>query len=216
VRAGVRVELATIAWMFVEATVAIGAGVLARSVLLTAFGLDSVLELITGGTLLWRLTTEARGGTLDRVERAERRAAWVTGIGLALLCLYVVASATASLLTHTRPDRSWVGIGLAVAALLLMPLLAWRKRSIARRIDSPALRGDAACSITCAYMAAALLVGLVLNAALGWWWADSVAAFVLLIWLMPEAREALEGARAGRGGCCCDDEACAGEERKHR
>ncbi len=205
VRAGVRVEMVTVVWMVIEAVVAIGAGVLAASVLLTAFGIDSVIELVTGGALLWRLATEARGGDLARVERAENRAAWVTGIGLVALCLYVVASVAFGLLTHSKPEGSPVGIGLSIAALVIMPILAWRKRTIAARIDSAALRGDAACSLTCAYMAGALLVGLALNAAFQWWWADSVAALGLLYWLIPEAREALEGARAGRGGCSCGD-----------
>ncbi|HZS91866.1 MAG TPA: cation transporter [Chloroflexota bacterium] len=208
IRAGVRVEQVTVVWMTVEAIVAIGAGVLAHSVLLTAFGLDSVIELVTGGVLLWRLATEARGGPLERLERAENRAAWVTGIALLLLCLYIVASAGVSLWTHSRPESAPAGIALALAALVGMPLLARRKRAIAARIDSAALRGDAACSITCAYMAAALLVGLFLTAALGWWWADSVAALGLLYWLQGEAREALEGARSGRGGCSCGDDGC--------
>lgn len=206
VRAGVTVEIITIIWMVVEAAVAIGAGVLARSVLLTAFGIDSVIELVTGGVLFWRLTTEARGGSLERVARAENRAAWITGVGLMLLCLYVVASAALGLLTHHQAEASIVGIGLSVAAVLGMPVLAWRKRTIAARLASAALRGDAACSLTCAYMAATLLVGLILNAALRWWWVDSVAALALLYWLIPEAREALEGARAGRGGCSCGNE----------
>jgi divalent metal cation (Fe/Co/Zn/Cd) transporter len=167
-----------------------------------------VIELVSGGVLLWRLAAEARGQSLERVERAERRAAWVVGVGLSLLCLYVVASAGASLLTHTRPDSSIVGLALAIVAVIGMPLLAWRKRVIAARIDSAALRGDAACSITCAYMAATLLVGLALGAAFHWWWADSVAALGLLYWLGSEARETLEGARAGRGGCSCGDPAC--------
>jgi divalent metal cation (Fe/Co/Zn/Cd) transporter len=89
-----------------------------------------------------------------------------------------------------------------------MPLLAWRKRTIAARLESAALRGDAACSMTCAYMAATLLVGLVLTAALGWWWADSMAALAFLYWLQGEAREALDRARAGRGGCGCGDPSC--------
>ncbi len=89
-----------------------------------------------------------------------------------------------------------------------MPILARRKRAIAARIDSAALRSDAACSITCAYMAGALLVGLILTAAFGWWWVDSLAALALLYWLIPETREALEGAHAGRGGCGCGDVAC--------
>ena len=205
VRAGVRVEVLSLIWMVVEAAVAIGAGVLAHSVLLTAFGLDSVLELVTGGALLWRLATEARGGSLERVARAENRAAWVVGIGLALLCAYVVLSALAGLLTHTRPEGSPVGVALSLAALAVMPLLAWRKRLIAARIDSAALRGDAACSITCAYMAATLLVGVGLNTLFGWWWADSLAALGLLYWLQGEAREALEGARVGKGSCSCGD-----------
>jgi divalent metal cation (Fe/Co/Zn/Cd) transporter len=105
-----------------------------------------------------------------------------------------------------------VGVGLAIAALIIMPVLAWRKRIIAARIGSAALRGDAACSITCAYMAGALLIGLILNAVLGWWWADGVAALVLLYWLIPETREALENARAGRAGCGCGHPACASEQ----
>ncbi len=208
VQAGVHVEMVTIAWMVVEAAVAISAGLLARSVLLTAFGIDSIIELVTGGVLLWRLMTEARGGSLERVERAENRAAWVTGIGLVLLCLYVVASTILGLLAHNKADASAIGIGLSVVAVIGMPLLARRKHAIATRLNSVALRGDAACSLTCAYMAATLLVGLALNAAFHWWWADSVAALGLLYWLGSEAKEALEGARAGRGGCSCGDSSC--------
>jgi len=208
IRAGVRIEQITIGWMTIEALVAIGSGLLAHSVLLTAFGIDSVIELVTGGVLLWRLSTEARGDSLAHVERAENRAAWVTGIGLVLLCLYIIVSAGTSLLLHNHPESSPVGIGLALIAVGGMPLLARRKRTIAARLDSGALRGDAACSMTCAYMAATLLVGLVLTAAAGWWWADSVAALAFLYWLQGEAREALAGARAGRGGCSCGDASC--------
>ena len=208
VRSGVRVEMVIIVYMVIEAAVALGAGILARSVLLTAFGIDSLIELVTGGVLLWRLLTVARGGALERVERAENRAAWVTGVGLVVLCGYVVLSAGASLALRAEPDSSVPGLALAVVAVVLMPILAWRKRTIAAQISSAALRGDAACSLTCAYMAGALLVGLGLNAAFGWWWADPLAALVMLYWLQGEAREALEGARAGRGGCGCGDDAC--------
>jgi len=206
VHAGVRIEIVTVVWMTVEAIVAIAAGVLSRSVLLTAFGIDSVIELMSGSVLLWRLLVESRRHSLARVERAENRAAWIAGIGLILLCLYVVATVLASLLTRTEPESSLVGIGLAIAALIVMPILVWRKRVIAGKIGSAALRADAACSLTCAYMAATLLVGLGLTAVFHWWWADSVAALALLYFLVPEAREALEGARAGRGGC--GDEGC--------
>lgn len=208
VRAGIRVEQVTLAWMLMESAVAIGAGVVARSVALTAFGLDSVVELVSGGVLLWRLVTEAQGSPLQRVERAERRAAWVTGVALVLLCGYVPVTAAVSLLTHTQAESSRIGIGLALVAVVSMPVLARRKRAIAVPLGSAALRGDAACSITCAYMAATLLAGLMLTALLGWWWADSLAALGLLYWLVPEAREAIEGARAGHGTCACDDDGC--------
>ena len=89
-----------------------------------------------------------------------------------------------------------------------MPVLAWRKRAIAAPLGSAALRGDAACSITCAYMAGTLLVGLTLTALFGWWWADSLAALGLLLWLVPEAREAITGARAGHGACACGADDC--------
>lgn len=207
-RAGVRVERITVAWMVVEAAIAIAAGVIARSVLLTAFGLDSIIELVSGGALLWRLTVESRRGSLERVQRAENRAAWVTGLALVLLCVYIVATSGLSLYAHAKPEGSLVGIGLAVAALIIMPWLVWRKRSIAAKINSAALRGDAACSLTCAQMAGALLVGVALNTLFGFWWADAVAALALLYWIIPEAREALQGARSGRGGCGCGEEAC--------
>src|SRR4051794_31317708 len=208
VRAGVRVEVVCILWMVIEAVVAIGAGILVHSVLLTAFGIDSVIELVTGGVLLWRLLTEARGRSPDVVQATEVKAAWVTGLGLCFLCLYVVVFAGYNLLTRTQAEGSPVGIGLSIVALAIMPVLAWRKRTIAADIGSAALRGDAACSITCAYMAAALLFGLLINALLGWWWADSVTAVILLYWLVPEAREALEGARAGRAACACGEDDC--------
>jgi divalent metal cation (Fe/Co/Zn/Cd) transporter len=209
IRAGIAIEVVTVAWMVLEAAVAIGAGVAARSVLLTAFGLDSVIELVTGGILLWRLVTEARGSALDRVEHAERRAAWAVGVALIVLCVYIVATSALSLL-RTHAESSPIGIALALVAIVGMPILAWRKRAIATPVGSAALRGDAACSITCAYMAGALLLGLLLNSLLGWWWADSLAALGLLYWLIPEAREAIEGGRAGHAACACGEDDCAG------
>lgn len=208
VRAGIRWETVTVIWMAIEAVVGIGAGILAHSVLLTAFGIDSVIELVSGGALLWRLRTEAQGGSLERVEWAENRAAWIAGLGLALLCLYILVTSGLSLWAHNQPDRSLAGIGLAIAALILMPVLVVKKRKIAAKINSRALRADAACSLTCAYMAATLLAGLAVTALSGWWWVDAVAALGLLYWIVPEAREAIENARAGRGGCGCGDEAC--------
>lgn len=208
VRAGVRIESVSIGWMIIEGAVALVAGILARSVLLTAFGLDSVIELVSGGILLWRLAVEASGGSLDRVASAERRAAWVTGIALVVLCAYIVGSVIVSFYAGAHSRQSTVGVALAVASLVIMPVLARSKRAIAAAIDSAALRGDAACSITCAYMAATLLVGLLLNAIFHWWWADSLGALGLLYWLSQEAREAIAGARQGRAACACGDDKC--------
>ncbi len=195
VRLGVWLEIITVVWMVIEAAISIGAGLIAGSLLLIAFGLDSVIELASGVILLWRLSVEARGGQQERVEQAERRAAWGVGVALALLCVYVLVSALVGLVTRVQPERSWAGIGIALAAVIVMPGLALAKRRIAARLESGALRGDAASSITCALMAATVLGGLALNAALQWWWVEDVAALVFLVWLALETREAFEEAR---------------------
>ncbi len=195
VRWGVRLEAFTVVWMVIEAGVALGAGIVAGSILLTAFGLDSVIELVSGSILLWRLQMEANDGDAEQVEATERKVAWFVAVTLALLCVYVVVSAILGLAMHMEPGTSLVGIGISLAAVLVMPYLAWGKRRIAGRIDSDALRGDAAESITCAYMAGTVLVGLVLNALLGWWWAEDVAVLVFLSWLFGETREAFNEAR---------------------
>lgn len=208
-QAGVHIEQVTVGWMAVEAALSIGAGIAAHSFLLVAFGLDSVIELISGGILLWRLTVQACGMSLERAETAERRSAWVVAFALLGLSAYIVASAGVGLYTRARPDASLIGLSVAAVAVVGMPLLARRKRQLAAQLDSAALRGDAACSLTCAAMAATLFAGLALHALFGWWWADSVAALAFLIWLLPEAREALEGARAGKAACGCGDDTCA-------
>jgi divalent metal cation (Fe/Co/Zn/Cd) transporter len=207
-RQGVRVEQITIGWMLLEAALSIGAGVVAHSLLLVAFGLDSAIELITAIILLWRLSVQARGASLERVDDAERRSAWVVAFALISLCVYIVVSVGIGLYARARPDTSLVGLAVAAVAAIGMPLLARRKRQLAAQLDSAALRGDAACSMTCAAMAATLFAGLALNALFGWWWAESVAALAFLVWLIPEAREALEGAHARKTACACGDDDC--------
>jgi len=194
VRAGARLELATVVWMAVEAVLAIGAGIAARSVLLTAFGFDSVIELISGGTLLWRLSSEARGASSQRVEAVERRATWISAVLLALLCVYLVGVGLAGLVSRLRPEGSALGVGVAAAAVVVMPLLAWGKRRANVTIGSAALRADIAETITCAILAAATLVGAALNLIVGLWWAEYVAAIVLLVFIALETREAVESA----------------------
>jgi len=192
---GVRLEVITVVWMAAEAALAIGAGVAARSVLLTAFGADSVIELLSGVTLLWRLRAEARGGHVGTVDRADRVATWISAGLLILLCVYVAATSVAGLVLRIEPERSYLGIGVSLLALVVMPLLASRKRAVNATLQNPALRADIAESLTCAYLAAVTLVGIGVAALTGWWWFEYIAAFALLRWLVPEALEALEAAR---------------------
>ncbi|HEX7733658.1 MAG TPA: cation transporter [Ktedonobacteraceae bacterium] len=204
VRLGIWIELVTVVWMVVEAAVALSAGFAARSVSLQGFGIDSIIELLAGGMLLWRLRVEQRGGELEQVESAERRAAWVTALGLFALSLYIVGDSILAFASQARPEVSWWGLGLAVAAALIMPVLWQSKLRIARRIGSAALKADAACSVTCACMSITLLVGLALNRLSGWWWADPLAGLVLVYFLLREGREALHEARTGETCDCCE------------
>ena len=205
IRLGIWIEAAAFAWMVIEASIAITAGFATHSISLEGFGIDSVIELLAGGVLLWRLLVEQRSGSIEVVEQAERRAAWITAISLLGLALYIIADSAFALITQSRPQVSWWGVGLAIAAAIIMPLLWQCKLRVARRIGSAALKADAACSVTCAYMSVTLLVGLLLNKFLGLWWADPLAALALVYFIVHEGREALQEARTGET-CSCDEE----------
>jgi divalent metal cation (Fe/Co/Zn/Cd) transporter len=205
VRQGIWVELVTIVWMLIEASVAISVGFATRSVSLQGFGIDSIVELIAGGILLWRLLVEQRESSVERIEHAERRASWMTALSLFALAVYLVGDSAWSFFTQTRPEASWWGVSLAVAAAIIMPLLWQGKLRVAKRIGSAALKADAACSVTCAYMSLTLLAGLLLNSMFGWWWADPLAALALLYFLVQEGREALHEARTGEQCSCSTD-----------
>jgi divalent metal cation (Fe/Co/Zn/Cd) transporter len=207
-RLGVQIEVITLIWMTIEAGIAITTGYVTHSISLQGFGIDSIIELITGGVLLWRLLVEQRGGTIELVELAEGRAAWITAISLFGLAAYIVADSAFAFLTHSRPEASWWGIGLALVAAIAMPLLWQGKLRIAGRIGSAALKADAMCSVTCAYMSLTLLVGLLLNKFFGWWWADPLAALALIYFIVREGREALHEARTGEV-CSCGEEECS-------
>src|SRR5260370_26413804 len=200
VRLGVWIGLVTNFWMAIEAAVAITVGFATRSVSLQGFGLDSIVELIGGGILLWRLLLEQRGGSIARIEGAERRAAWVTAISLFALAVYLVGDSTLTFLMRTEPESSWWGVGLALAAAIVMPLLWQGKLRVAKRIGSAALKADAACSVTCAYMSLTLLAGLLLNRFFGWWWAGPLAALGLVYLPIQGGREGVH--EAARGGQC--------------
>ena len=195
-RIGVRLEIVTVVWMAVEAVLAVGAGIAARSVLLTAFGFDSVIELLSGVILLWWLSAEARGSATAHVEDIERRATQISAVLLVLLCGYLVFTGVGGLVLQLHPERSVVGVAVSGAAVVVMPVLAWRKRRVNATLGSAALRADIAETLTCAYMAAATLAGTALNLLAGWWWAEYVAALVLLVFVVLETREAVEAARS--------------------
>lgn len=197
VRSGARLALITVLWMAVEAALAIGAGIAARSVLLTAFGFDSVIELLSGAILLWRLSSEARGSTASHIEGVEHRATVISAALLVLLSAYLVFVGLGGILLQLHPSGSVLGVGVSTVAVIAMPALAWRKRRVNLVIGSPALRADIAETMTCAYMAAATLAGAALNLAFGWWWAEYAAALALLVFVVMEAREAIGAARGG-------------------
>jgi hypothetical protein len=194
-RTGVRLEVFTVVWMFAEAVLAIGAGIAARSVLLTGFGFDSVIELLSGVTLLWRLSSEARGLSAPNLESVERRATRISAVLLVILCAYLLFFGLGGLVLGQRPEASVLGVAVAGAAVVVMPVLAWRKRRANAIIGSAALRADIAETITCAYMAAATLAGAGLNLLFGWWWAEYLGALALLIFVAMETKEAIEAAR---------------------
>ena len=196
VRRGIAVEWVSIGWMVVEGTVAIGAGLAASSLVLTAFGVDSVIELVAGAVLLWRLAVEARGAPLAQVEQAERRASGVVGAALLALALYVVVMAGYDVWTRTGSGTSLPGLALAVASGMVMPYLARAKKRVGTQIGSPALRADGSCSMVCAYMAWTVVAGLVVQMAFGWWWLNAVAGLVLAYFITTEGLESLGEARA--------------------
>jgi divalent metal cation (Fe/Co/Zn/Cd) transporter len=207
-RLGIWIELIALFWMVIEASIAITIGFATRSVSLEGFGVDSIIELVAGSILLWRLLVEQRGGSVEVVSQAEQRASWITGICLFGLALYIVADSVFAILTQSHPQVSWWGIGLAIAAAIIMPLLWQGKLRVAKRIGSPALKADAVCSVTCAYMSFTLLIGLLLNTFFGFWWADALAALALVYFIVREGREAIHEARTGEV-CSCGEDECA-------
>ncbi len=178
--------------MAAEAAIAVGAGIAARSVLLTAFGVDSVIELLSGVVLYRRLSSESIGRTDAEVARLEARTIRISAVLLGLLCSYIVLSSIAGVLLRVIPSASILGMVVSAVALVAMPLLARAKRRVNRILENPSLRADVAETISCAYLAATTLAGIALAAVTGWWWVQYVAALALLVWLVPETREALE------------------------
>jgi divalent metal cation (Fe/Co/Zn/Cd) transporter len=194
-RRGLNLERLTVGWNVLEAVVAIAAGYLAGSVALVGFGLDSVIESISGVALYRRLSLELREGGIGDTEAGERRALYFVGVSFFLIAAYVLYEAATTLWERRAPEHTTVGIVLASASLAAMPLLAWGKLRTARALGSRALEADSKETFVCAYLSLALLLGLALNAQLGWWWADPAAALAMLPLIVHEGWEAIETAR---------------------
>ncbi len=184
---GRRLEYYTLGWSALEAVVAVGAGLAAGSIALLGFGIDSVIESLSGAVLLWRLWAH------EADEDRERRALKLVGWSFVILAVYVAWEASLSLFHREHPAPSTVGITLSVLTVIVMPLLARKKRLIAARMKSRALEADSRQSSLCAYLSAILLGGLVLNAWVGWWWADPLAALAMVPIIAREGLEALRG-----------------------
>lgn len=198
VRRGRVLEYLTIGWNSLEGLIAITSGVLAGSIALISFGFDSLIEVSSGAALLWRLHLDSP----ERRERAEYVALKLVGISFLLLAAYVIYDSAKSLINLEPPESSYVGIGIAALSLAVMPFLARAKRRVAANIKSRALHADSRQTDICTYLSAILLGGLLLNAVFGWWWADPIAALIMVPIIAKEGVEAL------RGENCCDEGSC--------
>jgi divalent metal cation (Fe/Co/Zn/Cd) transporter len=182
-----------IGWHVLEFAIAIAAGLAASSIALIGFGVDSLIEALAGGVVLWLFTGNRRGSS-----GAERHAQQLIAVSFFLLAGYVGVEALRTLLNGDHPAPSWIGIGLAAFTAPTMPLLAYAKRRLANQLHSAATVKEAAQTQLCAYLSIALLIGLAANAIAGWWWADPLTALVIAAVALKEGRE------SWRGEGCCD------------
>ena len=190
VRRGQWLSYATVGYNTLEGLASIVAGGFAGSISLVGFGIDSLIEVASGGTAMWRLRADVDEIRRERVERASLR---IIGVLFLLLAAYVAIDAVKTLWRHEAPGQSIAGIVIAALSLVVMPLLARAKRRVASGLSSRALHADATQTDLCMYLSAILLGGLVLNALVGWWWADPLAALVMTPII---AREGVAGLRA--------------------
>ena len=198
VRRGLKLNYATIAYNVVEAVVSLAAGIVAGSVALVGFGIDSVIEVTASGAAQWRLRADVDHVRRERVERITVRVIGWSFLGLAT---YVALDSIMSLWFRERPDRSMLGTVILALSVVVMPVLARAKRHVARALGSAALEADATQTSLCAYLSVIALVGVALNALAGWWWCDPAAALAMVPII---AKEGVDGVRAKpRCDTCC-------------
>ncbi len=184
-----RLVAGTMLYNIIEAIVGLWSGFRAGSIALVGFSFDSLIEIAAGGAVLWRLRTQALGATEERIERAEVRVRRFVGATFIALSAYVLAESVMKLWTRQEAAETVVGIVLALASLIVMPLVAAGKLRIGRVLQSKALLAEAKETLACSYLSLTLLVGLLATAFVGWWWADAVAALLMVPWLIREGAE---------------------------
>ena len=195
-RRALRLEWLTTLWNIAEAVVAIGSGAVAGSTALVAFGVDSLIEVSSALVVLWRLFAAGPDADPEAAEHIDRRAQLLVGITFFILAIYVAVDASLALANRVPPESSRVGIALAIASLIAMPALAYAKQRTGRQMGSKALEADARETWLCAYLSASLLLGLGLNARLGWWWADPVAGLAMVPFILWQGHSAIREARS--------------------
>jgi divalent metal cation (Fe/Co/Zn/Cd) transporter len=195
VRRGTQLEYFTIAYNLLEGLISIVAGLFAGSVSLIGFGFDSLIEVTSGGALLWRLHHDADDACREKAEKTTIR---IVGGCFIVLSIYILYDSGSTLLRHQAPERSIPGILLAALSVVVMPVLAAAKRRVAAGIGSAAMQADSRQTDFCTYLSAILLCGLLLNALLGWWWADPVSALAMVPIILKEGVQSLQGKK------CCD------------
>jgi divalent metal cation (Fe/Co/Zn/Cd) transporter len=196
VRRGLLLNYLTIGYNTIEAIVSVAAGLVSSSVALVGFGVDSVIEVTSSVSAQWRLRADHDPDRRERVERLTQR---IIGASFLALAAYVIVESATTLWQREAPEASPVGLVVLVLSVLIMPALARASRQVGRALGSRALEADAGQTSLCAYLSVIALAGVGLNAALGWWWADPVAALVMVPII---AKEGLEGVR-GESGCDC-------------
>jgi len=195
-----RLNLATLAYNSLEGVIAIASGLAAGSVALVGFGIDSGIELTASMVALWRLDADADHARRERAERVSHR---IIGALFMALAIYVTVDASLALWQHEAPSESPMGIALAAASVLVMPMLARAKRRVGVALGSRALTAEAQQTSLCMWLSAILLGGLVMNAVLGWWWADPLAALAMVPIIAREGVEGLRGATSCSDSCGC-------------
>jgi divalent metal cation (Fe/Co/Zn/Cd) transporter len=193
-RRGKRLEYFTIAWNTLEGLVAVISGTMAGSVSLVGFGIDSFIEVTSGSTLLWRMSVDADEPSRERNEKLSLK---IVGSCFLALAVYVAYESVSDLFSRKQPEHSIPGIVLACVSLVVMPLLSRAKKKVGHSLASAAMHADAKQTDFCVYLSAILLAGLLLSAGLGWWWADPIAALVMVPVI---AKEGIDGIKART--CC--------------